>query len=67
LGYTPECDGSLLFEIAGAKNTPYVLEAATDFGAWTPLFTGSSTNGVLQLPVLSPAETVGKTYRARKP
>ena len=66
LGYTPECDGSITFEIAGAKNTAYVVESSADLVAWTPLFTGSSTNGVQRLPVLDAGATAGKTFRARK-
>ncbi len=67
LGYVPECDGSITFEIAGAKNTAYAFEGSSDLSAWTTLFTGSSTNGVMRLPVLNVTETLGKTYRARKP
>lgn len=66
LGFTQECDGSITFEIAGGKGVAYALEASTDLLNWTQLFTGSSTNGMLTLPVLDAAQNPGRAYRARK-
>ena len=66
LGFEEACDGSLKFTVAGAKNVEYVVESSTDLQTWLSLFSGSSANGVLELPVLNPQEAGGKRYRARK-
>jgi hypothetical protein len=58
-------NGSFQLALSGQAGVNYIIEASTDFVAWTQMTTGSSPTGVLDFTDLSAATATHRFYRAK--